>query len=247
MKKGNYCTWIADKNSQSTKLKIFNRGHLLNLVDYCFAQTTKTWEINGIHINNWDISNVTDLEAIFYKNNYSQYFNENISSWNVSNVTRMDSMFKNCINFNQNISSWNVSNVTKMDSMFMSCTNFNQNISSWNVSNVNNMQYMFTNCTNFIQDLSNWNIPKITNKNQLFHMFKNVQLPTCKVFKNFNAGWGLCSTYKQNTGKNKDYCNTDYNSLGIYSKNACSECFNRNNQCSPSEITELDYSQFIKS
>ena len=264
-----YCTWIPDKNSQNKKLKIFDYEHLTNLIDYCFAQTTNTWEISGIRINNWDVSNVSNLNNLF-NHVKSSNFNEDISSWNVSNVTNMQDMFKNCTTFNQNISSWNVNNVEDMSRMFMNCTNFNQdisswdvssvefmsqmfedctnfnqNISSWNVSNSISMDKMFKNCTNFVQDLSNWKIPKITSNTQLENMFENVQLPTCTVLTNFDGGYGPCNTYHKETGGNKGWCNFDKNNLGIKAQNACSECFNRNNECS--EITELDYSQFIKS
>jgi len=61
-----------------------------------------------------------------------------MSSWNVSNVTNMDAMFSSNNTFNQDISSWDVSNVTTMESMFDSNTVFNQDISSWDVDNVTN-------------------------------------------------------------------------------------------------------------
>jgi len=38
-------------------------------------------------------------------------FNQDISMWNVSNVTNMQQMFYGTTNFNQNISGWNVVNV----------------------------------------------------------------------------------------------------------------------------------------
>ncbi len=41
-------------------------------------------------ISNWDVSNVTDMEAMF-KN--KQSFNQPLNDWNVSNVTRMYNMF----------------------------------------------------------------------------------------------------------------------------------------------------------
>ena len=55
-------------------------------------------------------------------------FNGDISSWDVSNVTDMNAMFYSASAFNQDISSWDVSNVTTMEYMFVSASAFNQDI-----------------------------------------------------------------------------------------------------------------------
>jgi surface protein len=41
-------------------------------------------------INNWDVSDITDMSRMFYD---IRDFNEDISNWDVSNVTNMDNMF----------------------------------------------------------------------------------------------------------------------------------------------------------
>ena len=64
------------------------------------------------------------------------YFNDDITKWDVSNVTDMDWMFYKTGSFNQDISSWDVSNVTTMKRMFMDNSSFNQDISNWNVANM---------------------------------------------------------------------------------------------------------------
>ena len=48
-------------------------------------------------IHNWDVSEITDMEALF-KNKTN--FNFDISNWDVSNVTNMSEMFSGCIEFN---------------------------------------------------------------------------------------------------------------------------------------------------
>ena len=68
-------------------------------------------------------------------------FNGDISKWNVSNVTNMEGIFYNS-HFNQDISNWDVSNVKDMQWMF-SYSKFNQNISNWDISNVGDMYNMF--------------------------------------------------------------------------------------------------------
>ena len=68
-------------------------------------------------------------------------FNQPIGNWIVSNVTNMQGMFYQATAFNRDISGWNVSNVTNMSGMFNYATVFNQNISSWNVTKVTQWLY----------------------------------------------------------------------------------------------------------
>ena len=82
-------------------------------------------------INNWDVSNVTDMSSMFS----SSTFNQDISNWDVSNVKSMNRMFLNANDFNQNIGDWNIINVLDMAGM-LNKTSFNQSISEWNVKNV---------------------------------------------------------------------------------------------------------------
>ena len=105
-------------------------------------------------IGNWDVSNVTNMEGMFFSN---ENFNQDISNWDVSNVTDMSYMFYESF-FNQDISAWDVSNVDNMNYVFYSATSFNQDLSSWNVNNV-------TNCTSFSvgAPLTEANTPNFTN------------------------------------------------------------------------------------
>ena len=49
-----------------------------------------------------------------------------ISNWDVSKVTNMNAMFQNATSFNQPLNNWNVSKVTNMEAMFWGATSFNQ-------------------------------------------------------------------------------------------------------------------------
>ena len=67
-----------------------------------------------------------------------------INNWDVSNVTNMNDMFSNAENFNQPLNNWDVSNVTDMSYMFYNAKKFNQSLNNWYVSNVITMDYIFS-------------------------------------------------------------------------------------------------------
>ena len=78
--------------------------------------------------------------------------NSSIKNWNVSNVTSMNSMFYNQSPFNTDIGNWDVGKVTNFSYMFAGSSNirthsFNNggsdSIKNWNVISASNMFAMF--------------------------------------------------------------------------------------------------------
>jgi surface protein len=116
-------------------------------------------------INNWDVSNVTNMSEMFHDANS---FNQPIGNWNVGNVTNMSGMFES-MGFNKSIANWDVSNVTDMSKMFAYCSNFNQPIGNWDVSNVTDMGEMFSHSTNFNQPIGDWDVSNVTDMNAMFY------------------------------------------------------------------------------
>ena len=118
-------------------------------------------------LNNWNVSNVTDMSFMFMGNDT---FNHPLNNWNVSNVTDMGAMFMSASNFNQNISSWDVSNTTSIAQIFADATSFNEPLNNWNVSNVLNFNGAFTLASSFNQPLDNWNTSLVTDMNAMFYL-----------------------------------------------------------------------------
>jgi len=85
-----------------------------------------------------------------------------LSRWDVSQVTDMEAMFHGAISFCADLSRWDVSQVTNMSRMFYGATAFSADLSRWDVSRVTNMAYMFKGATSFSADLSQWDIRRVT-------------------------------------------------------------------------------------
>ena len=118
------------KNTMINK-KIYtpkNKEELKNLVDNL-----------EISLSQIDTSLITDMSKLFYKSKRKDF--KGIENWDVSNVINMYAMFKHS-KFNRNISKWNVSKVKYMDYMFED-TPFNKDISDWDVSRVESIYGMF--------------------------------------------------------------------------------------------------------
>ena len=145
-------------------LKITNTN-IRKLVSLYIANSTLPSELQNVPINDWDVSNVTNMSNLFASNTR---FNEPLNKWNVGKVTNMEGMFSSCARFNQPLNNWNVSKVKNMKEMFAGCQYFNQPLNNWNVGKVTNMEAMFLNCADFNQPLNNWNVKKVKNMKDMF-------------------------------------------------------------------------------
>ena len=151
------------------------------------------WEAIGIE--DWNVSNVRNMEYMFHK---VSSFNEDISNWNVSNVTNMDGMFGKAHSFNHDIGRWDVSKVTNMSWMFGEAHSFNQYIGGWDVSKVTDISRMFKGASSFNQDISNWDVSNVTpapNKtnNVMEEMFRGAS-----SFNQDIGGWNVSNVTNMN-------------------------------------------------
>ena len=141
---------------------------------YIFSAYTEVKHIIGLE--NWDVSNVKNMNSMFWN---CKKFNSDLSKWDVSNVENMGFMFKNCENFNSDLSKWSVSKVETMESMFDNCQTFISDLSKWNVSNVKNTNGMFMGCKKFNSDLSKWDVSKVEDMEDMFNDCKSLkQIPS---------------------------------------------------------------------
>ena len=174
---------VFDNTNDAGIMHFYTEGEKIFLPSdssFMFYMINNLSEISGI--NDWDTTNATNMNSMFYFAGYSAtiWSIGNLSSWSTSNVTGMDHMFYyagySATTFTLDLSSWNTSNVTDMINMFesagYSATTFTLDLSSWNTSNVTNMNSMFYragySATTFTLDLSSWNTSNVTNMSFMF-------------------------------------------------------------------------------
>jgi len=106
-----------------------------------------------------DLSGVTDLSFTFSLSGIDII--PNINDWDISNVTDLSNMFEDVAGFNQSLDNWDVSDVTNMSFMFKGATSFNQPLDSWDVRKLENFDYMFRDAASFDQSLAAWKLESL--------------------------------------------------------------------------------------
>ena len=129
--------WINyNKDKGKNKVQPKSKKELIKIINDSFDKGV--YDLNFI-----DTSEITDMSWLFDNVNH----NFDISSWDVSNVTNMEFMFYFCNNFDCDLSNWDVSNVTNMRHTFYNCNMFiGKGLENWDVSNVTDMRGMFNDC-----------------------------------------------------------------------------------------------------
>lgn len=136
-----------------------------------FNQNINDWDVSNIAImtamfsnttfnqplDKWDMSGTTDTRMMFY----NSPFNQPLAAWDTGSITTMATMFANTP-FNQPIGNWNTGQVRSFSEMFQNNKAFNQNISGWNTSNATDMSRMFKLTGAFNQPIGKWDTSKVT-------------------------------------------------------------------------------------
>lgn len=136
-----------------------------NTTDLSFMFQGCSSFIGNATINNWDVSNITNLIAIFSS---CTLFNQPLNNWDTSNVIAMGAAFTLAQNFNQPLDNWDTSNVVTMTAMFNHAKKFNQPIGNWDLSNNLDCEFMFSNAWDFNQPIGNWNTSNVIEMNNMF-------------------------------------------------------------------------------
>ena len=197
--------WFSNESSALSTYDHINNWDVSEITDMSSLFESK--DSFNSNISNWDTSNVKNMERMFFSSG-SGNFNQNIGGWNVSNVTDTHAMFHRLDNFNQNLGGWNVSNVTRMANMFARAENFNQNIAGWNVSNNMNMTAMFEYTDKFNQNIAGWDVSKVMNMQYVFH--------SSKLFNQDLGGWNVSNvTDMYRMFKNAEIFNQDIGNWNV--------------------------------
>ena len=135
----------------------------------------KIKNILEIDLSNFDTSEVTNMEGMFY--GMSNLTTLNVSHFDTSKVTDMGLMFYGMRDLSAlNLSSFNTSQVTDMHNMFYGTSNLTTlNVSHFDTSKVTDMGLMFYGMSNLTTlDLSNFDTSKVTNMGNMFSSMTNL-------------------------------------------------------------------------
>ena len=156
---------------------------------------------NDADLTDINVSKITDMSYLFKNMNIKDI---DISNWDVSNVTNMNNMFFHCNNFvGKSIEDWDVSKVETTIDMFQLCDYFDANLQNWNLKSLKNAQGMFGNTTRFTgKGLEKWKLPSIENINGMFYSaasFNN------KGIENWNIDYNVSMESALFRSKLKEY------------------------------------------
>ena len=160
-------------NNEDYNLNCIDTSKITDMSNLFDSYVNKTLDIKfNFDVSKWDVSNVTNMESMFFN---CKKFDCDLSNWDVSKVENMHSMFINCISFEgKGLDKWNVGNVVDMCNIFRNCYNFTgKYIENWDTHNVENIKSAFLDNRNFNGDLSKWNISKVKSTLNLFRGCEN--------------------------------------------------------------------------
>ena len=155
---------------------------------YSIYDEQKIKNILELDLSNFDTSNVTNMNSMFYGE--SNLTSLNLSNFDTSQVKDMRNMFYGMSNLTTlNLSSFDTSKVTNMGSMFLGMSNLTTlNLSNFDTSKVTDMHFMFYDMSNLTSlNLSSFDTSKVTNMERMFYGMSNLTTLSLSNFNTSNA------------------------------------------------------------
>ena len=127
-------------NSKSATVTPKSKEQLQSIIEQELERQGPDADLNFI-----DTSLITDMSELFKDLTIR---NIEIDEWDVSNVTNMNSMFAYCRKFEgDGLENWDMSNVRDISNMFKECKNFNGDLSSWKLPKITSLYLTFHKCS----------------------------------------------------------------------------------------------------
>ncbi|TYV60093.1 BspA family leucine-rich repeat surface protein [Listeria monocytogenes] len=139
--------------------KVFASGNCDGLFSLLTARSP------SLDLSNFDTSNVTSMDSMFYANYAASI---DVSNWDTSQVTNMFCMFAESAATSLDLSSFDTSKVWSMAGMFAESAATSLDVSSFDTSNVTEMADMFSGSAATSLDVSNFDTSNVTSMSVMF-------------------------------------------------------------------------------
>ncbi|EEO2019705.1 DUF285 domain-containing protein, partial [Listeria monocytogenes] len=141
--------------------KVFASGNCNGLFSLLTARSP------SLDLSNFDTSNVTSMQSMFYANYAASL---DLSTWDTSQVTNMMNMFESTrYATSLDVSSFDTSQVSDMSYMFVNSAAINLDVSNFDTSKATNMSGMFAGSVATSIDVSNFDTSKVTSMIYMFY------------------------------------------------------------------------------
>ncbi|EHC6329856.1 BspA family leucine-rich repeat surface protein [Listeria monocytogenes] len=162
-------TGVADYKITNIVLegKVFASGNCDGLFSLLTARAL------SIDLSNFDTSNVTSMDSMFYAN-YAVSID--VSNFDTSQVTNMFGMFESTSYATSlDVSNFDTSKVTNMSGMFWGSAATSLDVSSFDTSQVSDMSYMFAESAATSLDLSSFDTSQVSDMGYMFDEASQLQ------------------------------------------------------------------------
>ena len=135
------------------------------------------YELEYIDVSNWNCSNVTDMEGVFFNCKKLKTV-EGLENWDTSSATTMYCLFSKCAALaDADVSNFKTGNVEDMTNLFYGCHSLPEaNVANWDTGKVKNFSSMFSCASDnsgsmLFTELAveNWNVSSAVKMDRMFY------------------------------------------------------------------------------